>query len=65
MKTGIKTSEFWIVVGTLIIGASMGFFAIIKGHEYLIGTAAIIGALSPHTIGYAIARTNAKRNTDV
>lgn len=63
MKRGVQTSEFWIVVGTLVMGMIMGFYAIHKGAEYLMGVAAIIGALSPHTVGYAIARVKAKHET--
>ena len=62
MTQGTKTSEFYIVVATLITGVFMGFYGIHKGAEYLMGVAAIIGALAPHTVGYAIARTKAKKN---
>lgn len=62
MNGGTKTSEFWIVLGTLIMGFAMGFYALYKGPDYLLGAAAIIGALAPHTVGYAISRAQVKKN---
>jgi hypothetical protein len=59
VKPGYKTSEFWLSMGALIVGAlfASGVFPAESGGEKVLGLAATVLT----TLGYTVSRSIVKR----